>query len=233
MYREGVGQYLDAKRMAARRILGREGVGARLRHHDLPSNGEIREALLEHARLAEGADRGRRLFAMRAVALEVMEALEPFQPRLIGSVWSGHVRVGSDIDVHVFTDTDGALDRALDALGWDTRDERVTIRMGPELRTFRHVHVLDRPFPVELSVYPLSERRVVTRSSTDGRPIDRVSPARLRDRLRDEHADAWSSWQLTGVLDVEDRALPPDEFAGLLEELDDGGAPPTTSGRRQ
>jgi len=40
-------------------------------------------------------------FAMRVIALEAMQALERFSPRLIGSVATGHVRRGSDIDLHV------------------------------------------------------------------------------------------------------------------------------------
>ena len=76
MYEEGVKQYFTAKRMAARRLLGRVA-GRRLRYRpaDLPSNGEIRDALLALAALAEGSGRTRRLFAMRIVALEAMRAI--------------------------------------------------------------------------------------------------------------------------------------------------------------
>src|SRR5262249_32496235 len=64
MYEEGVKQYFTAKRIAAKRKLGRSG-GKRLRYRpsDLPSNGEIRDALLGLAELAEGSRRTRRLFA--------------------------------------------------------------------------------------------------------------------------------------------------------------------------
>jgi hypothetical protein len=218
MYREGVRQYFDAKRIAARRILGKDGTGARLRHEQLPSNGEIRDALLVIARLAEGADRSRRLFAMRAVALELMQVLEPWNPRLIGSVATGHVRAGSDIDLHVFGERD-AFARFVHTLGWATRTEEVEIRVGDDLRLYTHVHLLDRPFPVELSIYPDSERRVLTRSSTDGRPIDRVSPARLRERVEAEHPAEYAHWRTTGAIDWEERALPANDFAGLLADL--------------
>ena len=51
MYEEGVKQYFTAKRLAAKRLLGRVG-GRRLRYRpmDLPSNGEIRDALLSLGR---------------------------------------------------------------------------------------------------------------------------------------------------------------------------------------
>lgn len=96
MYEEGVKQYFTAKRMAAKRMLGRvAGQKLRYRPSDLPSNGEIRDALLELASLAEGSRRLRRLFAMRVIALEAIRALLPFEPRLIGSVSTGHIRRGS------------------------------------------------------------------------------------------------------------------------------------------
>ena len=75
MYQEGVKQYFTAKRMAARRLLGKvAGRQTRFRPADLPSNGEIRDALLSLSELAEGSRRTRRLFAMRVVALESLKA---------------------------------------------------------------------------------------------------------------------------------------------------------------
>lgn len=197
MYREGVRQYLEAKRIAARRILGDDG---RFRPGALPSNGEIRAALLALVSLAEGEDRSRRLFAMRVTALEVLRALAPWHARLIGSVASGHARRGSDVDVHVFGDRD-ALARELQVRGWAFTPEEVLIRVPAGFRTFHHLHVTDRAFPVELSVYDLSERRNVTRSSVDGRPIDRVSAARLEALIEAEHPEAYAAWLRDGVVD--------------------------------
>jgi hypothetical protein len=91
MYGEGVKQYFTAKRIAAKRLIGRTGARRlRYRPRDLPSNGEIHEALLALAIEIEGERRTRRLFAMRVVALEAMAPLESFHARLIGSVATGH-----------------------------------------------------------------------------------------------------------------------------------------------
>lgn len=103
MYGEEVKQYFTAKRLAAKRLLGQlDAKSIRYRPQDLPSNGEIKEALRELVIEIEGDGRTRRLFAMRVAAIEAMEQLEPFAPRLIGSVATGHVRTGSDVDLHVF-----------------------------------------------------------------------------------------------------------------------------------
>ncbi len=227
MYREGVSQYLDAKQIAARRLLGREARGAHHRPGSLPTNGEIREALLRLVALSEGKQRDRRLFAMRIVALTWMHQLQPWHPRLIGSVWSGHARRGSDIDLHVFAEQLGALEHDLRGSGWRFTSEEVLIRMGDVFRTYRHLHGHSHGFPVELSVYPPSDRRVVTRSSTDGRAIDRVSAARLARRIAEEHPEGWQRWREAGGLDADLDALDlfedpddaPGAFDGLLAEL--------------
>lgn len=227
MYEEGVKQYFTAKRMAARRMLGRSG-GKKLRYRpqDLPSNGEIREALLHLAELAEGSLRTRRLFAMRIVALEAMRALAPFEPRLIGSVGSGHIRRGSDVDLQVFTDDEGALEAHLGALGWVFERERVTILKFGEIREYVHFHVAD-VFPIELTVYARRELRFRPRSSTDGKPIQRIGAAALEALLMQEHAEAWAHYLADGTIahldevmaeaDEED-AKAPGPFDGLLEE---------------
>jgi hypothetical protein len=215
MYEEGVKQYFTAKRIACKRLLGRVG-GRRMRYRpsDLPSNGEIRDALLLLADLAEGAARGRRLFAMRVVALEAMRALEPFSPRLIGSVSTGHVRKGSDVDLHVFTDDPDALLAHLRALGWVFETERVSILKHGEIREYLHAHVAD-VVPVELTVYEPRELRMRPRSSTDGKPIVRLKPAALEALLAAEHPDEWRAY-------LRDGTVP--ELEALAAE-DEGGAP--------
>ena len=203
--------------MAAKRLLGRVGGRqTRFRPADLPSNGEIRDALLGLATLAEGSRRTRRLFAMRIVALEAMRALAPFEPRLIGSVSTGHIRRGSDIDLQVFTDDDSLLERHLRALGWRFERERVSIQKFGRIRDYVHFHVVD-VFPIELTVYAMRELRFRPKSSTDGKPIVRLGLAALSARLMRDHPEAWRHY------------LESDEVEGmaeLLEEGEDDGAPP-------
>src|SRR5215217_2201878 len=100
MYERTETEYFTAKRKAARRLC-RGGV----KPEDLPSNAEIRDQIQTFARLHEGDRRTRNLRAMRVEALRMMRLLRPFRPRLIGSVMTGHIRHGSDIDLHVFCDS--------------------------------------------------------------------------------------------------------------------------------
>jgi hypothetical protein len=202
MYEEGVKQYFTAKRLAANRMLGKvAGKRMRYRPQDLPSNGEIRDALLLLADLAEGDRRSRKLFAMRVVALEAMESIAAFEPRLIGSVSTGHVRRGSDIDIQVFTDHEESLEIHLNTTGRVFEREPVSILKFGQVRDYLHLHLCDTAFPVELTVYERRELRFRPKSSTDGKPIVRVPPAALRALLEREHAEPFARYLADGTIE--------------------------------
>src|SRR5689334_6148597 len=92
MYDREESEYFTAKRKAARQL----GVEYRFRPKDLPSNREIRDQIQSLAQFYEGDKRNENILQMRLAALRMMRLLSAFHPRLIGSVWTGHVRKGSD-----------------------------------------------------------------------------------------------------------------------------------------
>ena len=176
MYEEGVSQYFDAKKMATKRIFGNGGAkGMQYRPKDLPSNGEISTEIASLVELLED-DREERLLAMRTTALKVMKDLTQFQPRLIGSVSTGRIRKGSDIDLHIFTDSIEDLESHLSDLQWQYTKKQVEVRQGNKFIEYTHLYI-EANFPVELSVYPLMELRVTGRSSTDAKRIKRLKIA--------------------------------------------------------
>lgn len=79
----------------------------------LPSNFEVAEELDRIADEYEGEERWIRLIRMRKEALEIMETLSAFHPRLIGSVWRGTANKHSDIDIVVFSQEKEAVIEAL------------------------------------------------------------------------------------------------------------------------
>lgn len=216
MYGQEVKQYFTAKRLAAKRLLGETG-GKKLRYRpcDLPSNGEIKQALLELVIEIEGNERSRRLFAMRIVALEAMAQLETFAPRLIGSVATGHVREGSDIDLHVFAEHASDVARHVRDLGWTFEVQHVNIMKGGKVMEFTHLQVVDL-FPLELTVYKPRDLGKRPRSSTDGKPIVRVSVSALRQLCDKEHTELWRNYVATG-------AAPTMEEVLSAEDDDDDG----------
>jgi len=225
MYGEDVKQYFTAKRLAAKRLLGQTNAKAmRYRPQDLPSNGEIKQALLELVMEIEGDARAQRLFAMRIVALEAMQALSRFMPRLIGSVATGHVRSGSDVDLHVFAwDATDVEDHVRD-LGWVHETQRVSIIKHGKVMEFTHVHVVD-VFPIELTVYAPNELRQRPRSSTDGKPIVRIRDTVLRTICEREHAELWQRYLADGSTpSLDDILAAEDSDDGAASVVDDLGA---------
>ncbi len=181
MYSRQESEYFTAKRKAARQL----GVEFRYRPRDLPSNREIRDQVQALARLHEGPKRIERLQDMRVEALRLMRKLARFRPRLIGSVRTGHVRKGSDIDIHLFTDSFAHVTDTLDEYGleYDVEHKRI-IKHGEE-RSFTHIHVFDR-FNFELTLYAEDKAHYVFRSSITGKAIERASIAELEQILLEE-----------------------------------------------
>src|SRR6056297_156670 len=178
LYAREESEYYQAKRKAARRI-----VSGWVRPADLPSNAEIRDEVRLMARMIEGVvPHGNRLHEMRLRALWWMEQLEMFHPRLIGSVLTGHVREGSDIDIHVFTGNGSAVAAKVEDLGMRCELERKRLVKNGECRVFTHVHIGD-VFPIELTVYHPSLLGHRFRSSIDGKPIPRTTAAELKRML--------------------------------------------------
>ena len=186
MFEEGVEQYFDAKKKAAKRILGKQT-------RNLPSNGEISDELHQLSLFHHGDELATTLFEMRLLAMDVMEHLEVFNPRLIGSVSTGRIRHGSDIDLHIFTDSLEVLQNYLDGFGWQYELKQVWIEKNGKPVEYIHVY-LALEYSVELSVYPINEIRVCGRSSTDGKPINRLSVSAVRSLVMKEHGDEWADY---------------------------------------
>lgn len=72
--------------------------------HFLPTNLEIALELDRIAEEKEGSSRKERLIIMRKQALKIMKLLNAYCPLLIGSVWRGTIRYGSDIDIAVYAE---------------------------------------------------------------------------------------------------------------------------------
>lgn len=101
--------------------------------HFLPSNLEIALELDKIAEENEGSKRKDRLIQMRKEALTLMQLLGGFCPVLIGSVWRGTIKQGSDIDIAVYSDDPEKIVNALKAAevkilktGWTTVNKRGT-----------------------------------------------------------------------------------------------------------
>jgi predicted HD phosphohydrolase len=212
MYVRSETEYFTAKRKAAKQL----GVEHRFRPGDLPSNAEIRDQIQAMARMHEGPKRLDRLRDMRMEALRLMRVLARFRPRLIGSVWTGHVRHGSDIDIHVFSDSLGLVTDALESIGLDHEVEHKRVIKFGEERVFTHIHVRDR-YTFELTLYAENKVSYNFKSSITGKAIEKASIAELEDALRAERPDEDLDFELERYEDQIDRF---ELFRMLLQPLE-------------
>ena len=206
MYERVESEYFTAKRKAAKRLCR-----SSVKPEDLPSNAEIREQIQVFARIHEGDRRTEHLRDMRLDALRLMRLLRQFRPRLIGSVMTGHVRKGSDIDVHVFSDSVGLVTDLLQQEGYQFDMERKQVVKHGEARVFTHVHVYAR-FNFELTIYAEDKAHYVFKSSITGKAIERASIRELEELLGREYPGL----NLEGELEAREEVVDPYQIYRML-----------------
>ncbi|MBX3073978.1 hypothetical protein KF913_08625 [Candidatus Obscuribacterales bacterium] len=165
-------EYLHAKERAVMML----GISSSAR---MPSNRVIKEfiGLFTKAELGE-EEHTKRLREMREIAVEVMEAIQHFDPFLIGSTLSGKIRLTSDIDFHAYADHFEEIKDALEDWGFEDVEEELVENIKG---SFVHLKWLERNYPVEITVYPWSSRDAVPYSSVTRKPMKRMDLPGVRE----------------------------------------------------
>jgi predicted nucleotidyltransferase len=110
--------------------------------HFLPTNREVALELDKIAEENEGPARKERLVQMRTDALKAMKILEAYSPLLIGSVWRGTIRRGSDIDIALYHDLPSEIVNLLKANGFDvSKTEWVTVTKKGKTEISFHMYM--------------------------------------------------------------------------------------------
>lgn len=141
LYYQVYKEYKDAKESAA----------VSLRAKTLPSNYEIALELDKISEEQEGSDRLKRLIEMRETALIIMRVFKEHKPTLIGSVWRGTSRIGSDIDIIVYHEDHSTLLRNLQEYQI-IRTENSEFILNGAPRISRHIILNVQDYTVEIVV---------------------------------------------------------------------------------
>lgn len=177
MIEQGVRDYSLAKRKAAER-LRLNGRGA------LPSNAMIEERLSARQRIFEADSHHDRVTEKRQVALDVMDALEQFDPRLVGTVLNGTATLNCVVELHAFNDEPELVAAVLADYGWEARSvERRSRRSRSEI-----IRVPAYRFAVEthellVEVHPRDGIRQAPLSPVDQRPMRRAGRKAVMELL--------------------------------------------------
>jgi hypothetical protein len=168
---EGQHNYHAAKKKAAERI----GVSERLA---LPSNIEVKEALLSYQALYGGVAHQQNIERLRRAAASAMQILEEFQPRLVGSVLDGTANAHSRIALHVFTDAIEPLILFLVERGAAFSQEQRQIRWYDGGHRVIPLVVMEfDDVEIEMTVFERVQMRQAPPSPIDGRPQQRATLA--------------------------------------------------------
>ncbi len=171
-------EYKQAKKKAAKT----------LRSRILPSNPEVAEELDKIAEETEGLSRKEMLIRMRKEALQIMEVLKDFSPRLMGSVWRGTAHRNSDIDIVAFFQEPKVVLEKLQESKYSVAGsewEKVTKR-GERESSF-HIRLL-LPSHDEAEVTVKSPKKIdsLERCEIFGDPLTGLSRPQLQRVLKEE-----------------------------------------------
>ncbi len=110
--------------------------------HFLPTNLEVALELDKIAEAHEGPARKERLIQMRKEALKIMKTLKEYAPLLVGSVWRGTIRQGSDIDIALYHDVPDEILNLLKKNGVKiSKTEWTTVTKRGKPETSFHMHI--------------------------------------------------------------------------------------------
>lgn len=141
----------------------------------LPNNSEIELALSEYQRIFRASSQPQHLERLRQIAIEAMQFLSSFNPRLVGSVLSGTADEHSVIRLHIFADT-------VESVGFYLHDNKIPNELGErrlKIATDQYQNYSTYEFVVdenrlELVVF-LPKQKQIPLSPIDGKPMKRAN----------------------------------------------------------
>jgi predicted nucleotidyltransferase len=153
--------------------------------HFLPSNLEIALELDKIAEENEGEKRKERLIQMRTEALEIMRLLSAFCPVLIGSVWRGTIKQGSDIDLAVYADDSAMVLSVLKAGGVKIQKTQWTTvnKKGATLESFHIYAQTKAKHNMEIVARAIEEKGKKRRCETFGDELKGLNAKELEKVL--------------------------------------------------
>lgn len=141
----------------------------------LPNNAEIESALIEYQRIFRSTSQPEHLNRMREIAIEAMQFLSDFKPRLVGSVLSGTADEHSVIRLHLFADTVETIGFYLsdNKIPHELSERRLKIGNDQFVNLSVYLFMVDE-IPVELFIF-LPKQHFIPLSPVDGKPMKRAS----------------------------------------------------------
>ena len=150
-----------------------------------PRLSEIEQALREHQLLFAASSQPGALRLHRESALQAMQFLQAFQPRLTGAVLSGLADSNSPVILHLHCDDADAVQRFLHEQRIPAESRAWPLRLAghPSKQHFPGCEFAADGIAFELVVLPEDALRQPPVSAEDGKPLPRATLAQLRQLL--------------------------------------------------
>ncbi len=185
MSEHGIRDFHHAKLKAAERL----GI---LDTQALPRNLEIEQALRDHQRLFLADVQPGLLRQRREAALEAMQFLAAFDPRLVGAVLEGTADAHSAVCLHVFSDDPDAVGLYLRENGVPIETQTRRLRSGRDDQPEYPVLLFAADnLPFDLTVLPRDSLRQAPLDRVDDRPMRRATMAQIEVLLAEETDEAF------------------------------------------
>ncbi|HEX9431910.1 MAG TPA: hypothetical protein VF936_03880 [Burkholderiales bacterium] len=181
MAEDGIDDFALAKRKAARQ-LGAVDTEA------LPRNDEVEAELRAYRALYQAGEHPELIEELRRLALEVMQALEQFNPYLTGPVLKGIAGPYAEIDLQLFPDSAKEVEIFLleRNIAFTTQEGRRY--SGDRARAASLISLSWQGVPVRLAVLDPRDERVALKTSPAGRVAERAGIAEVGAILSGEQA---------------------------------------------
>lgn len=172
---------IDSFAAVRRKLAERHGIRVQ---SALPSDFEIDEALRTYQRLFRSTSQPQALAALRLAAVEAMQALQVFRPRLVGPVLDGSADQGSPICLHLYSDETEPVVHFLSERGIPFLTKSQRLNFGPG-------HVVECPMltfanaeaSFRLTVVTLAASHQSPRGADGETPLRRASLADVQRLL--------------------------------------------------
>ena len=173
----GIKDFLMAKQKAANSF----GVTEK---HVIPSNTEVERALLEYQRLFQSDSQPQRLTELRKTAINAMQILKPYEPRLVGSVQRGTAGEHSDVNLHVFTDNSESFGHFLEqhTIPYEQGEKRLRVSKD-KYEFFPSYSFIAGDVPIDIVIFPIAGQRQAPLSPVDGKPMQRDKLSKVEAAL--------------------------------------------------
>jgi hypothetical protein len=174
---DGIKDFAKAKRKAVSRL----GISHRAL---LPSNSEIEQAIIEYQRLFMPNQHLHHLLKLRKAAIQAMQLLASFEPRLVGPVLHGTASLHSEINLHVFADTPEEVMFFLMERNIPFNSSQRRLRFNNN--NYTEIPVLNfnaGEAVIDLAVFNERSERESPRSPIDGRSMRRADVSEIEDLL--------------------------------------------------